>query len=288
MSVSMQLLAPFRRSTVTARILEAVGDLPTSARLLPRLQKLLRDPETSTAELLDLLRLDATLTARAIALANRAFFTGGRHCTTLDEAVGRLGFEEVYQLVATVAVDGVFNQEMALYGMPEGALMDESVTVAVLLPLLNRDCRLAVRGDELFTVGLLHALGKLGLTIYAQKNGETRRIPRGHPSAVMSAERRLFRVTHPEVAAAMMENWSFAEDLVRIVRFQAAPRLAGAEAPCAHLLAAGLTLAPFVLDPRANAEDARRRPEIEAIGIDDRKIPALVARAREVCELFVA
>lgn len=282
----MLTLPSFRSSRIIPQIIATVGELPASARLLPSMQRLLGDNDSSTADIVDLLRLDPTLTAKVISLANHAYFGGGQNCDTLDDAVCRLGFEEIYRLVATIAVQGVFNQEMILYGMGEGALMEESLAVGVSMPVLNGVAAVALRGDELFTIGLLHGLGKLALSAYARAKGEKRIIGRRAPSTVMKAEKGLFRATNPEVAAGMLEDWKFAPALVRIVRCQQDPKAAGYEAPAAALLRLAIALAPFVLNPVLHGEDARYLPEVEDIGIDNRKIPALLERSREMFELF--
>ena len=269
-----------------SRIIEAIGELPTSARLLPQLQRLLGNERASTADIVDLLRLDPTLTAKVIGLANHAYFSGGHACATLDDAVNRLGFQEVYRLVAAVAVEGVFNQEMALYEMSDGDLMEASLAVGVSLPELNRVAGVPLRGDELFTIGLLHGLGKLALNAYARQKREKRTIPNGAIQRILAVEKRLFRATHPEVAAAMLESWKFAPALVRIVRYQHEPEAADFEAPAARLLRLAITLVPFVRNRELHGEDARMLPEVIDSGIDDRKIPALIERSREMFELF--
>jgi HD-like signal output (HDOD) protein len=282
----MLTLPAFRTSKQISRILEAIGDLPASARLLPQLQRLLGDERASTADIVDLLRLDPTLTAKVIGLANHAYFSGGVACATLDEAVGRLGLQELYRLVAAVAVEGVFVQDMSVYEMEEGELMDASLAVGVSMPEFNRVAGVPLRGDELFTIGLLHALGKLALSAYARIKGERRTIPPGTGSRVVALEKRLFRATHPEVGAAMLESWNFSPALIQIVRFQQEPSKAGEDVPAARLLNLAVALQPYVRNREMHGEDARKLPEVVASGLDDRKIPALIERSREMFELF--
>jgi len=284
----MLALAPFRTSAHLNKILDQVDELPTSARLLPDLQRLLRDDGASTVDVVDLLRLDPTLTAKVIAMSNRAFFGGGQLCGTLDEAVNRLGFDEVYRVVATVAVSGVFNQEMALYGMAEGELMEQSLATAVALPILNRDAAVAIRGDELFTIGLLHGLGKLALNGFAARGGSGGSgIPAGTPfKQVLAVEKKVFKVTHPEVGAALLERWKFAAAITRIVRFQGNPEGAGHEAPAARLLRLAAALNPYVRDVGTNAEDAVMLPEWAGTGIPENRLAGHIERSREIFEIF--
>ncbi len=282
----MLTLAP-RLAPSIEEIVQLSGELPSSARVLPKLQNLLRDPRTSTADVLDLLRLDPTLTARTVGMANRAFFGGGRTCTTLDEAVQRLGFTEVYRIVATVAAQSVFRQEMPLYGFAEGDLMEESLSAAILMPLLNTVVDVPMSGDQLYTIGLLHALGKLSLSHYAETAGIRKRLSGLSPRALTAAERRHFGHSYPEVGATMMAAWGFGEPLVEAVREQVETRLAG-RPEAADLLKLSIALAGYVRNPRAEIKRALSEPLVKELQIPPESVLYLVERAREIFEMFRA
>lgn len=272
-----------RSSAQVARILAGVDDLPASARLLPALQRLLRDHRASTADVVDLMRLDATMTARVIALANRAHCGAGRRCGSLDDAVFTLGFEEVYRLIATVAVQGIFSQEMPVYGLEEGELLEQSLSVAVVLPQLGREASLAIRGDELFTVGLLHALGKLALSLHARETKVRETLPAGPIERLRQAEKRLFGTTTPEVSAALLEKWQFTPALVVPIRYQWEPERAGNDALGARLLRHAVELSPTVRDASVPLPEETIE-SLAGLGLETERLPILIGRSQEIFE----
>lgn len=280
----MLSLAPRTLPTVD-EILEMSRDLPSSARMLPKLQQLLRDPQTSTADVIDLLRLDPTLTARTVGMANRAFMGAGEACTTLDEAVQRLGFDEVFRIVATVAARSVFCQEMPLYGYAEGELMARSLSAAILMPLLNTIVDLPMSGDQLYTIGLLHGLGQLALNRYAVMTGTRKRLRRLSLRDQVAVEKRIFGHGHPALGAAMMEEWGFAPRLVEAVRGQAS-RHPGGDPVAADLLRLSVSLSGFVRNRERTIRMALKEPALRECPIPGESLLYLVDRAREVYEIF--
>ena len=101
---------------------EAVGrieSLPPPPKLYLDLTQLLRDPETSSAEVAELLSQDPVLAAKMLRLCNSAYFSAGRVVTDIRAAVTRLGLQNTQQLVlATEAfgtpaeVDGIDREAM--------------------------------------------------------------------------------------------------------------------------------------------------------------------------------
>src|SRR3954470_15407538 len=85
------------------RLVAALGQLPPMAHVLARLQRLLADPNSGLDDIADLIRLDAALTTRIIQISNSVWFGRGMPCRTIVDAVNRVGFREVYHLVAVVA-----------------------------------------------------------------------------------------------------------------------------------------------------------------------------------------
>ncbi|WP_152597790.1 HDOD domain-containing protein [Novilysobacter arseniciresistens] len=101
---------------------EAIGrveSLPPPPKLYLDLTQLLRDPETSSAEVAELLSQDPVLAAKMLRLCNSAYFSAGRVVTDIRAAVTRLGLQNTQQLVlATEAfgtpaeVDGIDREAM--------------------------------------------------------------------------------------------------------------------------------------------------------------------------------
>ncbi len=82
-----------------ADLVSEVPGLPSAPKVLPALKRLLQDPNSSLADVVKLIRLDAAIAARVLQLSNSAYYNKGRPCQTIDTAVHRIGFDLVYELV---------------------------------------------------------------------------------------------------------------------------------------------------------------------------------------------
>lgn len=96
-----------------------IGSLPPPPKLYIDLTQLMRDPDTNTSEVGNLLSQDPVLAAKVLRLCNSAYFSAGRVVTDIRTAVTRLGLQNIQRLVlATEAfgapdeIDGVDREAM--------------------------------------------------------------------------------------------------------------------------------------------------------------------------------
>ena len=90
--------------------------------VLPRLQRLLTNPNSGLFEIVELVRLDTALTARVIQISNSPWFGRGANCQTIEEVVNRVGFHQVHRLVATAAASTVVEKTLLVYGLDDKAM----------------------------------------------------------------------------------------------------------------------------------------------------------------------
>jgi hypothetical protein len=123
------------------QIVDGVVSLPPTPRILPKLQRLLRDPDSGIHEIISLLKVDAPMTAQIVRLSNSAFYNTGEPVQSLEEAVNRLGFREVYRVANVAAAQQVMGEALPLYNMGKGELLEGSVSSAVLMVELGSRAR---------------------------------------------------------------------------------------------------------------------------------------------------
>ena len=97
------------------KLVAAVGQLPAIAQVLARLQRLLSDTNSSLDDVTALIRLDAAMSTRVVQISNSAWYRRGAACQTIDEAVNRVGFREIYHLVSVVASRALIAQPLSVY-----------------------------------------------------------------------------------------------------------------------------------------------------------------------------
>lgn len=91
---------------ITRKTILALGSkLAPAAATFGRLRTLLQDPGTEMEEIVNLVRLDPALTFHVIRLSNSVLFGLRERNDSLEGAVGRVGFHEIFRLVLLCYVE---------------------------------------------------------------------------------------------------------------------------------------------------------------------------------------
>lgn len=196
-------------------IITASASLPAAPQIMASLYKLLLNFNSGLRAITDLLKRDPALTARIIRIANSpAYGAGG--IGSIEEALQRVGFGEVYRLVGSATNESVGREGLRCYGFSGEAFRRHnlySALVAEQLALVaGEDARAA------YTAGLLRGIGRLLLDgcgrsrlaandTFAESIGERS----------VDWERRTFGVSHHEVAGILLAEWGFPGEIVLAV-----------------------------------------------------------------------
>jgi hypothetical protein len=112
-------------------LVRGVEYLPSAPRVLPRLKQLLRDGNSSMHEVVEMVRLDPGIAARVLQFGNSAYFSRGLRCYTVEEAVNRVGYEQIYELVATAVAAQVLVRPLETYTLDADELWHSSIACAL-------------------------------------------------------------------------------------------------------------------------------------------------------------
>jgi HD-like signal output (HDOD) protein len=173
----------------------------------------------------ELVRLDPALTARVIQVSNSAWFGRGASCQTIEEAVNRVGFQQVYRLVATAAASTVLEKSLSTYGLDDKTVWRSAVACAFAAEMLAAHTREVV--PEAYTIGLLHAVGRVAVDNFLRgRFPPVELTDAGFAVDYSTAEQAQLGFTQAEVGACMLSNWEFGPVAVEAVRSQYAPSAA--------------------------------------------------------------
>jgi HD-like signal output (HDOD) protein len=243
------------------QIVEGIVNLPPTPRILPKLQKLLRDPDSSIHDIISLVKVDAPMTAQIVRLSNSAYYNVGEPVQSLEEAVNRLGFREVYRVTSVAAAHQVMGEALPLYNMGKGELLEGSVSTAVLMVEIGSRAR-RLDLDAAYTTGLLHSIGKVVINQYFLKHGLELYGNVGGETVDVMWERRLLGFDNAAAGAAILEKWKFPDEILVPVKCQLEPL----KAPVHQSWACQLAIARIVA-PTLRAKDGVA-PMLEGITID--------------------
>ncbi|MCG8528472.1 MAG: HDOD domain-containing protein [Opitutales bacterium] len=203
--------------------IERLENLPPAPRVLPKLLKLLNHIDTSAQEIVDLIQLDASLTAKLIGISNSAYYGAGGTISGLDEAVNRLGFQEIYRTVNLICAKSFVGQSVAVYEIDSEERWLSSVTTAIVMETICSKIRM---GDPAtgYTIGLLHDIGKIAINqLFAEEYAEVLSKVEDDHMSLSDAEQEAFGFDHAEVGAVLLRKWDFPEEISLPIEFQFDP-----------------------------------------------------------------
>lgn len=189
-------------------LLHVVKNLPAAPRILAQLGHLLLDPNSDLSDVIDLLKHDTGLTARVIRVSNSAAYGGGARAAYLEEALLRVGFNEVYRLVGLAAVAQISDDELKHYEISGAKLRENALFTAFVMEVLAPRHDLEPRAA--YTVGLLRSTGKIAIdrlapgAAYARGYNAT---GKGRPIDVWEQE--LVGIDNCTAAGIVLDEWRF-------------------------------------------------------------------------------
>ncbi len=215
--------SPFAPALTPDEVVRQLQCLPSAPRVLPRLKALLSDGNSSTREVVALVRLDPGIAARVLQIGNSAYYSQGARCYTVDEAVSRVGYNQIYELVANAVASQVLVRPLAAYGLDADELWRMSVACGLAAELFAE--RLELDRDIAYTVGLLHGVGMVAIDEWAfHQNQDLRLASRSLPLETCEAERTQLGFHNGEAGAALLRLWEFPAVMAEPVRWQYLPR----------------------------------------------------------------
>lgn len=253
--------------------------LPPAPKVLAELMDLLQQSDVDNANVVRLVTFDPALTSKILQVCNSAAFAGADPIADLHEAIMRIGFGEVFRILAAIISEQALSGTQTGYGLGQGELWEHSAVTAIAAQTIAKELKLDQ--NLAFTAGLLHDIGKIVLA--TALDGSYRRLveeteSKGH--SLLEAEKTVLGADHAEVGGRLLTQWKFPEPLVASVTWHHDPAKAAPHqviAACvylANLISAftghGYGYQAFAIKGREEA--------LEILGIKPDAIPRLMIR----------
>ena len=260
-------------------IISLGSKLPPALGIFGRLRTLLDDADCDLDDIVELLRVDPALTFQIIKLSNSALYGLRNRSQSLDEAVARVGFGEIHQLVGLIVSRQVFQGDLMLYGIPAGRLWENAVAVGSLAAAFAS--RTGANAPAAYSAGLLRNLGKIIL------NNHTGAVAYPGEEAqpdVFAWEKSVHGTTAPEATAVLLDHWRFPFDISGAVCTHPHPQDAGefsAGAATLHLACSHAAEWGCALPGEGSALWSRDAGLLGLVGLDEELVAGAVADARQ-------
>lgn len=142
-------------------LLEKLNDIPTLPVVATRVTELINDPNSSSADIADVLKKDQVLTAKVLKLINSPYYGIPGEVTDVRRALAYLGFNSLAQLVLSVSIINMFaDKKSGNFSMQQ--FWKHALATAVASEIIAKKIDYP-RPEECFTCGLLHDIGKIVL-----------------------------------------------------------------------------------------------------------------------------
>jgi len=198
-----------------AKIVGALGELPSAPRIYTELRLALSDSEAPIERIVKIVEKDVAITAKLLQLVNSAFFGTVRTVADVKTAVMYLGVKTLHDLVLSVEISRAFDVKRRVEGFSIDHFQRHSTLTASIA------ARIADAGGpaaHLVAAGLLHDAGKLVLADRAPENFASAISVAGREGRpLFSVEEELMGVSHAEVGAYLLSLWGLPYPVVEAV-----------------------------------------------------------------------
>ena len=246
-------------------------ELPGFPHIVQRVQHVLSDEKADASKVVRVIGSEPVLATQLVRMANSAALNpGGTPVTDLRAAVTRIGVDAVRTATIAFAVRQL-REAPALRGleMQLGVLWRRSVQVASLCFVVARRLT-SVSADTALLAGLLQGIGRLYILTRASR----------HRSLFCDAAayQAIEHDWHLSIAAALLENWGIADEIVQAVHESENLERESRGAPClSDVLVVGTLLADVNGDPSALAAQVQCAKPLQRLRLD-----------QQACERFLA
>jgi HD-like signal output (HDOD) protein len=218
-------------------LLHVVKTLPAAPQILARLGRMLLDHNADLGDVTALLRCDAALTARIMRIANSAMYNTGAPYSSLDQALARVGFSEVYRLTGFAAAAQLSDEKLPLYGLAGPQLRENSLLTALMMEALAAAAGIDQRAT--YTAGLLRSTGKIALNRLTRDPAYSGSYPAHGNIPLANWETDFTGLSNCEAAAFILNEWRFPPATLNAIQQHYTPRSSSSQLAFLLNLAAG-------------------------------------------------
>ncbi len=209
-----------------------MGFVPSVAQVITRAQMVMANPNAGLRDLAQVIETDQGITARALKVANSAYYGLAGNVNSIRHASVLLGNKILGEIIMMAGMRGFLGERLNGYGMDSEVLWRHSLAVAVGSKLLG-----AKKQPELaegaFVAGLIHDAGMIMLDAHVfEKKEAFDKIVKDGLHSFLYAEKAVLGTDHPEVGAEMFREWGLPRTLLKPIANHHSPSSSGGELAC--------------------------------------------------------
>jgi putative nucleotidyltransferase with HDIG domain len=210
----MQTLSPREKLLATADTLKV---LPTLNTIIDEILRILADDNSSFHRLFNVVRYDQAISSKVISIANSAYFGRGSQIVHLERAMVAIGFDEIRRIIMCLVFLKEMLSQWKLSQEDLASLWSHTLSVACAAKFLASKT-MAEDREKVFTVSILHDIGKVPLFIYGDRYRQILEKVRTERSDICSLERDAFGIDHTELGHFISVKWRFPQEFSDVIK----------------------------------------------------------------------
>ena len=199
-----------------------VGKLPVIPQVLLKLIEACHKTNVSFEELSGLIKKDAALSSKVIAVANSPLYAQWRDAKDFNQLLVVLGLKTIKTIAITAAVHQFFSEFDGKADRFINSFWQTSLACAHTAKSLARLTGFESE-DEAYLAGLLHKIGQLVLLRESPDDYSQLLLNTKADSSLDAGERELFGTTSTEVGAVLIDSWGLDSFLSDAILYQREP-----------------------------------------------------------------
>ena len=189
-------------------------DLPSPPQIGIKFRKLL-EKKADLQEIGILLSKDMAISSKLISISNTAYYRGVEENKNLTQAIGRLGIDTTQQYVEAILNRSLYITKKKDFAEYIESLWQHSLSCAYAAQILKEMLSLSL-GEDAFTLGLLHDIGKLVLfKIIAELQLKKKLDDTMDHSEILE----IVDENHYKFGASVLKMWTFPDEYIRTATY---------------------------------------------------------------------
>jgi HD-like signal output (HDOD) protein len=194
-------------------IKDKIEKLPLIEVTVFETMSLLNNPDSNFEQIVE--KLSPDIAARFLNIANSAYY--GAEVRSINHAVRLLGYSQMKQILVTSILIEHFTKRLEDFSFKK--FQKQAQFCAAVSRVLGEIVDYG-RLEDLFTVAILHNIGKLVIAVYFKnEHKEIIALKKSKNIKTGKAEERVLGITHAEIGALILEKFNIPKDICDAVRF---------------------------------------------------------------------
>jgi len=211
---------------VVNRILKSIDSIPAFPATGNKVAQLLNKADYSVLQVANVIKLDPSITANILKMANSAYFKSQHKISTINDAVMYLGQKNLLRAIQTAGISKYYNKKgISGYFDKASDLWEHSVAVALMSQVLSKK----INGEEdttLYTAALLHDVGKIIMGEFVRDEMQKIfELVKDRNMSFLEAEEAVLGINHADLGGKIAEHWNFPVEIRDAIAFHHRPDL---------------------------------------------------------------